>query len=584
VCSSDLVAITACVMSYVIWNFLRVLSGNRLSPMTILENNCMQSTASAAGASTGATIATAFGALLLLTGEHMPWKIVMPFTLLTACLGVFLAIPMKRQMINVEQLKFPSGVLAAATLRSLHGRGKEALRKAYALMVSILAGAVVGFFNTGSTGGVLKWMDKIVEPLNIPGLLPPRGFVQVRGRSLQGLGFDPSVLLIAAGMIVGLRVSLSMLGASALLYFVIGPQLAALDAAHAGQAGYIASLTLTGDGSTFRITQWSLWGGTSLMVFSSLTAVALQWRTIARSFRVLRGGQAAHRAGGATAALEAIEVPTSWLIGGLIPIGIALLALQIIAFHINVWLGLIAIGMSFILSLVASRSTGETDTTPVGAMGKVMQLLFAVLSPGNVQHNLMSAGVAANSASSSADLLTDLKSGYLLGAKPRQQFLAQFIGVFFGVAAIVPAWYLMVPNQAALEKFNPPATLMWLAVARALTQGLNYIPISARWAIVGGGLIGILLPVLARVFPKAARYLPSAMGLGLGWVVWFTNSLAFAGGAVIVWLWERVSRRSAEAYVPPVASGLVAGESLMKAVIAIMSTVVGLSAAKSAHP
>ena len=49
--------------------------------------------------------------------------------------------------------------------------------------------------------------------------------------------------------------------------------------------------------------------------------------------------------------------------------------------------------------------------------------------------NLASAGVAANSASSSADLLTDLKSGYLLGANPRKQFIAQFIGAFIAMAA-----------------------------------------------------------------------------------------------------------------------------------------------------
>src|SRR6267142_4384795 len=94
------VAITACVLSYVIWNALRALSGGRLSQMTILENTCMQSTASAAGYSTGATVGTAFGALLLINGTHQPWYVIAPFVLLTGTLGVFLAIPMKRQMVN----------------------------------------------------------------------------------------------------------------------------------------------------------------------------------------------------------------------------------------------------------------------------------------------------------------------------------------------------------------------------------------------------------------------------------------------------------------------------------------------------
>ena len=48
----------------------------------------------------------------------------------TAALGVFLAIPMKRQMINQEQLKFPSGIATAETLQSLYSKGGEAMQKA----------------------------------------------------------------------------------------------------------------------------------------------------------------------------------------------------------------------------------------------------------------------------------------------------------------------------------------------------------------------------------------------------------------------------------------------------------------------
>src|SRR6476646_7733694 len=55
------VAITACVLSFVLWNALRTVLGGKVGQMTILENTCMQSTASAAGYSTGMTVGTAFG-------------------------------------------------------------------------------------------------------------------------------------------------------------------------------------------------------------------------------------------------------------------------------------------------------------------------------------------------------------------------------------------------------------------------------------------------------------------------------------------------------------------------------------------
>ena len=579
------VAITACVLSFVTWNALRLLSGGWLRPLTLLENNCMQSTASAAGYSTGSTIGTAFGALLLLEGAHQPWWVVALFTLLTGAMGVFLAVPMKRQMINQERLAFPTGTAAAATLKSLYSHGAEALQKAYALVTCLVLGVGVGIFNTSE--GTLRWLDGLFAKtrLHLPDLIPATGYAMINGRQLFNFGFEPSVLLIGAGMLVGLRVALSMLAGALLLYLVVGPYLIGLDTASAAVVGYKISIPIIGGGTIYHLPRWALWGGTAVLVFGSLTAFALQWRTIARSFKMFKKRGAAADAGTELEEKMArVEVPFTWLVVGMVPITIGLLVLDNLAFHISIWLGLVAVAMSFVLSLVASRATGETDTTPVGAMGKVMQLLFAVLSPPaassvrlSLEHNLMAAGTAANSASSSADLLMDLKSGYLLGANPRRQFLAQFIGIFFGTIAVVPAWFLMVPTKEVLEKFNPPATNMWRAVAELLAGGgLSQLPESAKVAIVIGALVGLLIPVLERLFPKVQPWLPSCMGLGLSWVVSFSNCQSFAIGAVVVWLWNKLHQKNADSYAVPVASGLIAGESLVKALIAMAATAVGL--------
>lgn len=580
------VSITACVLSFVIWNSLRSLWGGRLSQMTILENNCMQSTATAAGSSTGAAIGTAFGALLLIEGVHQSWVVVAAFSLLTAALGVFLAIPMKRQMVNQEQLKFPSGIAAAETLRSLYSKGTEALKKAYALLAALLVGGLVGLLRTfstlaeqlRSTGRPQAWLEKlqsvaaIPETLNFPQWLNPL----VRGQ-MAGLVFEPSVLMIGAGMITGLSVSLSMLLGSVLLYFIVAPPLAGMDLAHAGVAGYVPSFMMESNGD-FNPVRWALWGGTSIMVFSSLATVALQWRTLVRAFTLFkRSERPAH-----SAAMDAIEVPTSWLVVGMIPITLGLVIVQYLAFHVSVFLGLISVALSFVVSLVCCRATGETDTTPIGAMGKLTQLLYAALpgAKGIASINLMAAGVTASAGGAAADLLTDLKSGYILGANPRKQFIAQFVGIFFGVLAIVPAWYAMVPDKKALEAFNPPATYMWKAVADLLTKGLHLLPATAVWAIVIGAIVGVAVPLVAQLFPRTAPYLPSPMGLGLAWVMPFQNSLSFAIGAVLVAVWNKLSKRGCDLYYVPIASGLIAGESIIAAVIAIVCTVVGLLATR----
>jgi uncharacterized oligopeptide transporter (OPT) family protein len=580
------VVVTAVVLSFVLWNGLRFLSGGRLGPMSMLENNSMASCASAAGYSTGSTVGTAVGALLLVNGQHLPWTTLAAFVFVTAALGVFIAVPMKRQMINYEQLPFPTGTAAAETLRSLYTAGSEAMRKAYALLWALLASIIIGFFRTygtlvdvlADTGHNVAGLQRLRKAVSIPEDIAFGGFLNPLARgNMTGLGFEPSVLLMGAGMLMGVRVCFSMLAGAALLYYVVAPWALAHDAANAGIAGYVPSFTLRPEGS-FNPIRWGLWGGTSLMVFASLTTLALDWRTVGRAFSLFRGGSR----GQAHAELSAIEVPGTWLLAGLIPFGLGMIAVLNLAFQVSLPLGLVAVLLTTVVSLVCCRATGETDTTPTGAMGKVTQLLFAVLpgAAGNATINLMSAGATSSAGMGSADLLTDLKSGYLLGANPRKQFLAQFIGVFVGTLAILPAWYLMVPTRERLEAFNPPATNMWKAVADLLTQGIHMLPRTAVWLIVAGSLVGILLPVLEKLFPRLRPYLPSAMGLGLSWVVVFQNSLSFALGASLVWLWSRWSPRRSESYSVPIASGFIAGESLIAAAIAIACTLVGLLAAK----
>ena len=118
---------------------------------------------------------------------------------------------------------------------------------------------------------------------------------------------------------------------------------------------------------------------------------------------------------------------------------------------------------------------------------------------------------------------------------------------------------------------------MWKAVAEALTKGLDTIPHSALVAIGVGAIIGVVLPVLEKVFPKARPYLPKRDGRRAWPGLWsFSNSMAFAIGAIIAWGWMKGAAKSGEKFIIPIASGLVAGESLMKAILAMWATAAGL--------
>jgi len=535
------VAITACILSYAIWTFFHKVRLAR-TPMTILENNCMQSTASSAGYSTGGTLVSAFAAYIIVNNQTMSVPLMMAWVFFLALLGVTMAIPMKRQMINTEQLRFPSGVAAAETLRALHSRGSQGMRSARALGIAGFLALLSKFWTEGLH--LITWVSRLNELIFSPAWL---------GRTVM---FSWEPMFIAAGAITGIRVCASMLIGGVLCWMVYAPIMQSY--------GVI-------EGQGFRnIVQWTLWPGTACMVTSGILSFALQWRSAARAFRSF-GQMFKGKKGGEEDPMDAIETPASWFFAGQALGFIGLGYLGHVTFGMPYWETFLAVLLSFALALVACRVTGETDTTPVGAMGKITQLTFGAIHPGDMNVNLMTANVTAAAAGSSADLLTDLKSGYLLGANPRKQFIAQFSGVFIGCVVPVVVFSILVPDASVLgsDQFPAPAALTWAAVAQALSVGLEALGPVKMWSIVIGGLVGIILPVLGKIFPKHAKWIPSPAGIGLAWVFHWYYALLFFLGALIGLIIERRYAKWAALFLFPVAAGMIAGESLMGVVLIV---------------
>jgi putative OPT family oligopeptide transporter len=558
------VTITACIASYAIWSvFLRL--GLAKTPMTILENNCMQSTASAAGYSTGTTLVSAFAAYFMINNQALPIGLTLAWIFFLAILGVTMAIPMKRQMINVEQLRFPTGIATAETLRALYSTGARATQSARALTYAGIAAAVSQFWTDG-----LRLISSKLEPFGL-GTLMDRLNLAVLGPVWVGrtvmLAWDP--VFVGAGALMGIRAASSILLGGTLCWAVFVPMLQA--------HGLIA-------GTGYRaIVSWTLWGGVSCMVASGLLAFALQGRAIARAFRGLGGLLGRPRA--EPTALDAIETPMSWFVAGQLVSLVALAWLAKVSFNLPIWESIVAVALSFFLSLVACRVTGETDTTPTGAMGKVTQLIFGALNPGNLNINLMSANITSSAAISSADLLSDLKSGYLLGAHPRRQFLAQFAGIFMGTVATTLAFRVLVPTASVLgsDQFPAPAAQTWRVVALALSKGFDALEPVKLWSIAVGGTVGVLLTLLPRWFPRRAQWIPSASGMGLAWTFhWFYGFLFFVGG-LAGWLMERRNPKQAEIYNYPVAAGVIAGGSLMGVALIFWENLPGVLRQLFAH-
>lgn len=528
----------------------RLLAGLR-EEFTVLENNAMGSAASAAGYIATAGLISSLPALMMTTGQKLTPLQLGTWMASLSMLGVVVAIPMKRNMINVEQLRFPTGIATATTLKSMHAAGENSVAQAKALGIAGLLGASVAWLRDGA----VSWMKgfNIPPTLDLPGKLMGTPLTNL---TIQG---ESSLLLLGAGAIMGMRITLSMMLGSILYFVFLAPWL-------------ISKGIVPPTGGYRDLVKWSMWPGAAVMLTSGLLIFFLQWKTLVRAFSGLADAfkPHEHRNGDPLAKLE---IPGSWFLGAFVVLGIVCVFLQHQYFQIPVWMGVISVLLSFLLAIVAARATGETDITPISAMGQLTQLIFGAISPGNLSVNLMTAGATAGISSHSADLLTDLKSGYLLGAKPRQQFFAQFLGIVSGAVICVPVFNLLVPSVEALgtQQFPAPSAQVYAGVAKLLSQGFSALPSTAITAMMVMGVVGILLGSVEYYFPKVARWLPSPVGLGIALVVPFSNALMMFLGALIAWSVFRVNARAADRYVVPVASGVIAGESLMGIVTAILA-------------
>jgi OPT family oligopeptide transporter len=326
--------------------------------------------------------------------------------------------------------------------------------------------------------------------------------------------------------------------------------------------------------------QIGLWYGAPLMVSYGLVTFLLQGGVVVRALRgMLDGAKGANDEDAARS--KSVEVPTSWFVVGGSISAVATVVLAWGYFGIPPVYGVLAVVLSFFLSLVSARATGETSVTPMGPLGKMTQLAYGALMPQNAVANLVTAGITAGSSGSCADLLNDLKVGYLLGANPRRQYVAQLFGVAVGTVATTLGYFLLVPDATVLTgaagvepRFPAPGAQQWKAVADVFRLGLENLHPLARQGIWVGVAVGAAFALFEALRPAWKKWLPSPTGLGFGLMLPFSTPLSFFLGALAAEIATRLNRASAERYIVPIASGVIAGESILGVVVAALNTFV----------
>jgi putative OPT family oligopeptide transporter len=492
---------------------------------TLHESNINQTTTSAAASIISGGLVAPIPAYTLLTGEQLSALPLMAWVFSVSFLGIWVAWYLRPSLINDGELKFPEGMATLETLRQIYSHGEEASKR-----LAVLFGA--GLFSAA-----VKWIDDFVWAF-------PRWAPTAQLERLT-FTFDPSLLLVGFGGIIGIRVGLSLLLGALLAWGGIAPWLLA--------QGMVA-LPAASDGPQFAVlVEWLLWPGVSLMVCATLSSLLL------RLYKQRVTGSA--RAG-------RFRLPRPQPIPalGLCLASMLVVLLQATLFGIDVFMALLTIPLALCLAAVAARVVGATGIPPIGAIGQLSQLGFGMIAPGQVTVNLMSANTAGGAAGQCTDLMNDFKVGHAIGASPSKQVIAQALGITAGSVVGVFVYQALIPDPQSMlltAEWPAPAVATWRAVAQTLTLGLDSLSSSIRWAILFGGLAGLALSVLEAILPGAqARYLPSGAAFGLSFVLPASVSMMMAAGAILTWLISLHRPRLTEHYAITAAAGLIAGESM----------------------
>lgn len=551
-------SMTAALLSFGFWQLVQ-LSG-RSRGLSIYETNISQTAASSAASIGAAGLVAPIPALTMLTGQTLSWGALVVWTFSVCLVGIVVSMGLRRQLIEVENLPFPSGSATANTLREIYSHGGNALVRLRMLGGAALLASLVKF---------LEFFAKLGKPAlpgwfkSLPGGGLEKAGIAGYGPANLGFSFDPTLMMYGVGVLVGPRVGISVLLGSVLAWGILGPLAFESGWVPPGPAGgmwYNAGL------------QWLLWPGVALMVCAALTSFAFSWRSFLSAFLPAKAGAAPPPSGSEI-------LPRRWFILALVAVTAISVILQTLFFQIEPWVALLGVLLTFLLALVATRVSGETNVTPVTAMGKVTQLAFALLAPAQPAANLMSANVTGGAASQCADMMHDLKTGYMIGADPRPQFIAQVCGAFAG-ALVGCAGYLILVRDPLKQLLTPewpaPSVAAWKSVAELFMHGAAALPTGAVEGMIVGAALGVLLAVMEKLLPPASlRWVPSATSVGLAFVIPANSSISLFVGSMVAWGSEKAFPSWSARFLVIIASGIIAGESLSGMVLAAIAILTG---------
>lgn len=508
--------------------------------VTILENNLVQTIASV-GEGLAAGVIFTVPALFLLGETISPLRIFI-LSSLGGILGVLFMIPMRRYIIVKEhgKLPFPEGTACAEILKS----GETSGPRAAMALIGIGVGAVYKFLSNGLNlfRESFSWTFPSYE------------------KTMFSLDATPA--LLGVGYIIGPRIASIIFAGGALGWWVLIPLIKMFDIS--ADVIYPATIPVAAMSADEVWSNYIRYIGAGTVatggVLSLFNIAPLIWKTIQHGIKELIQAPLASQ----TIRTDK-DISLRWLILGSVAIILTLWLLPGLSLDLLTILLLVILGFFFVA--VTSLTVGIVGSTsnPVSGMTittlLITCLIFVALG-WTERFYLIAAltmAIAANVAIClAATTSQDLKTGYIVGATPRSQQIAEIIGIFLPAIAIGGTLYLL--NDAfgfgSKELPAPQGTMMALIAKGVMEGNIPFTLVSI------GVVIGLLLEVLK------IPILPFAVGLYLP----LSLSTPIMLGGVVSYCVKKWGKKQ-EVFERGVltSSGLVAGDACMGVVIAFCS-------------
>lgn len=498
------------------------------------EANVTQIIMSAGSMVAGGLAFTIPGVWMLGLGAELSWIEIGGVALAGTLLGLVCTALIRRRFVEESDLEYPIGTAAAETLMASRAGGATGKR----LFGSMAAAGI--WCALRDLAGVIPAM---IGALPIPGV---------------AFGIYNSPMLLSVGFLVGGAAVAFWLAGGLIANFgiIVGGSAAGLwDVASA--QGIVSSL------------------GMGLMMGSGIGVVVRD--ILPAAFRSAHNGRrdddhanAPARAFGkldrsVLALFVAAAALLVCLVLGLSPIACA-----------------VVVVLAFVTTIMSAQSVGQTGIDPMEIFGLIVLLVIAALGESDQVRLFFVAGVVAVACGLAGDVMSDFKTGKIIGTDPRAMWIGQAIGALIGCAVSVAVMCALL-NAYGADAFGP-GKLFVSAQASVVATMVSGIPSVSAFAL--GLVAGVALYCLG---------IPSMM-LGLGVYLPFYMTLSASLGAAVKIAYDRVAsirntrasgnvaanantdagETSHEETGIIVASGVLGGESIVGVIIALASVASGL--------